>query len=360
MRDSNGSECITGLVTLKRNVACVPTPYTQSRHKRMWITCYTSRAGKALNPMETFIIVLVLIVLLVLFGGAGYFFIRETGWENARLWLTAPRSVRRIIPKPTDTPGRFDATRYSEQLEQPDPGQMNLALSDTVLRTLREEFHGELSRAVGQTRDFDARLTRMEEDLSSTHHLRDELGQSMQNVESRTGRKISRIQDELRSARMADSPYGQRRATSLANLYGQLAQVEAALAAVVNPMLLPGEPLKVPEEFFEDTLEWSNWGDVGERAFNFGETFNQNRIVLDPELANRIEAFIATFREALTDTVYPVVQNGARTPKQVARMRSGLMVIVGALPPLRREIEAAYRESSGTLPAPDDEGDEDA
>ncbi len=307
--------------------------------------------------MDTFITVIVLIVLIVLFGGAGYFFIRETGWENARLWLTGPRSVRRIMPKPSENASRFSATAWSRGVEQPDPADMGLALNDELLRSLREEFHGELSRAVGQTRDFDARLTRMEEDLSSTRHLPDEIGKSVQEVESRTGKKLARMQSELRSARLADSPWGQRRATSLANLYGQLAQVEAALAAVINPMLLPGEPLRVPEEFFEDTLEWSNWGDVGERAFSFGETFNQDRIVLDPDLADRIERFIATFREALTDRVYPVVQNGAANPKQVAQMRSGLTVIVEALPPLRREIEEAYRASSGTLPEPDLEDD---
>lgn len=305
--------------------------------------------------METVIIVLVLIVLLVLFGGAGYFFIRETGWENARLWLTGPRSMRRIMPKPSDNASRFSASAWPREMEQPEAPKTGLALNDDLLRSLREEFHGELRRAVGQTRDFDARLTRMEEDVSSTQRLPDELGKSMQEIESRTGKELSRLQSELRSSRLADSPWGQRRATSLANLYGQLAQVEAALAAVINPMLLPGEPLRLPEEFFDDTLEWSNWGDVGERAFSFGETFNQDRIVLDPGLADRIEAFIATFREALTDRVYPVVQNGARNPKQVAQMRSGLTVIVEAMPPLRREIETAYRASSGTTPERDDE-----
>lgn len=312
--------------------------------------------------METVIVILVLLVLLVLFGGAGYFFVRETGWDNARLWITGPRQLRNVIKSSPANDDAPSAASYSGRYGTPqaaEPGPMPLALDETALRNLREELHGELTRAAGITRDFDARLTRMEADLSASMLLPDEVGKSVQEVELRTRRRLVRLKRELRAARMADSPFGQRRIDALADLYAHLAQVDAALGAVVNPMLLPGEPLSVPEELFDDTLEWANWSVVGERAYSFGEVFNEARFVLEPELAEHIERFIATFRQALTDTVYPVVQNEMRTPTQIGQMRSGLQAIVGALPPVRREIEASYRATSAARAANADDDDDD-
>ena len=47
--------------------------------------------------MDTVVVIIVLITLLVLFGGAGWFFVRETGVENAKLWLTSPRQMRQVV-----------------------------------------------------------------------------------------------------------------------------------------------------------------------------------------------------------------------------------------------------------------------
>lgn len=313
--------------------------------------------------METVIVLLVLFVLIVLFGGVAYFFVRETGWDNARLWITGPRQVRRMMsPNPDNAAETTPFAEHIRSSRAAERGSMHLALDDTALRSLREELQGELTRAAGLTRDFDARLTRMEADVSTSKQLPDQIGktvqQTVQEVEARTRKRISRIQEELRAARIADSPFGQRRAEALAELYSHLARVEAALAAVVNPLLLPGEPLRVPDELFNDTLEWENWNDVGERAYSFGDVFNRDRIVLDADLADKIERFIATFRQALTDTVSPVVQNRARTPAQINQMRAGLTTIIVALAPLRRDIEQAYRAVSAGPPTAD-AGDED-
>lgn len=313
--------------------------------------------------METVIVILVLFVLLVLFGGAGYFFVRETGWDNARLWLTAPRQFRQMATKPgssRDRPTMPEDEVFEGDRQHLGPfrdDQMPMRLDDAALRNLREELHGELTRAAGLTRDFDVRLTRIEADLGATRELPGEIDRSIKEQETRTVRQISALRSQLRVSRAADSPFGQRRSNALADLYGHLAQVEAALASVVNPMLLPGEPLSVPDEFFEDTLRWENWNDVGDKAFSFGDVFNQTRFVLDPEIADQIEKFIATFRQALTGAVYPVVQNPRRSPSQVAQMRAGLITIVASLPPLRRTLEAAYRETGATSIA-DDDGEE--
>jgi len=49
--------------------------------------------------METVGVVIVLLVVLGIFGGVGFLFMRETGTtdlrEQARLWLTAPKQLRR-------------------------------------------------------------------------------------------------------------------------------------------------------------------------------------------------------------------------------------------------------------------------
>lgn len=308
--------------------------------------------------METVVVILVLFVLLALFGGAGYLFVRETGWDNARLWLTSPGRMRQgsidqAASEPLPDSSRTPHPRSSGQ------GAPPLALDETALRNLREELQGELARAAGVTRDFDARLTRIEADVSTARHLPDVIASSVQKTEARTRKRLEKLRVELQAVRKLENPFGQRRVDALARLYGQLAQVEAALAAVINPMLLPGEPLKVPDELYDDTLEWSNWGDVGERAYSFGEAFNQTRFVLEPELADHIESFIGTFRQALTDTVYPIVQNQARTPAQVSQMRTGLMMIAQALPPVRREIEMAYRTTSVVSARDDDDDDDD-
>ncbi len=318
--------------------------------------------------METMVVILVLLVLLVLFGGAGYFFVRETGWEHARLWFTAPHQIRQLTgagrrearatgerdAEPPPSPRRDDRERRERQLGRVEP--VAIALDDTALRDLREELQGELTRAAGLTREFDARLTRMEEALSQARHMPDEIGQSIREQDAKVRRRIEKLRVEINATKVSTTPFGQRRADALADLYSHLARVEAALAGVVNPILLPGEPLSVPAELFDDTLIWSNWNDVGERAYAFGEVFNQTRFVLEPEVADRIEQFISTFRQAVTGTVYPVLQGESRSPAQLAQVRRGLEAVIAALPPLRRNLEAAYRAQ--TTPATEDDEDE--
>jgi hypothetical protein len=311
--------------------------------------------------MDTVVVVIVLITLLVLFGGATWFFVRETGVENARLWLTSPRQMRQIV-----TPFRNESTNAVPKDEHADPTEplprereAGLALDDSRLRELAEELRGELTRAAGRTRDFDARLTRIEEEALAAKSLPETIDRSVSEVEIRTKTRISRLRKELHTVRKAETPYASRRSEALADLYNRLARADAALAAVVNPMLLPGEPLRVPDVLFDDTLEWENWADVGERAFEFGEIFNQNRLLLEPELASQVEGFISTLREALTDTIYPIVRLTSPTVAQKSQLRAGLEKVVGSIAPLRRELEEAYRTTNAMhLPLSDEDDDE--
>lgn len=326
--------------------------------------------------MDTIVVIIVLVTLLVLFGGAAWFFVRETGVENAKLWLTSPRQIRQAVmpfrgaqqPRPQEEQGAQTEPLVRQAGANPD---RTLVLDDSRLRQLAEELRGELTRAAGQTREFDARLTRIEGEITATtSRIEEELGlvkqlpetidTSVHEAEERALRRIQKLRGQLRTVRMAESPYSSRRCDALADIYVRLARTEAALANVVNPMLLPGEPLQVPEALFDDTFEWENWADVGERAYEFGEAFNQNRLLLEPKLAAQVETFISTLRKALTDTIYPVVRHQAPSSQQKAQLRTGLEQVVRAIAPLRRTLEDAYQAiSAEALKANDDDDDDD-
>jgi hypothetical protein len=70
--------------------------------------------------------------------------------------------------------------------------------------------------------------------------------------------------------------------------------------------------------------------------------------VLDDDLASSVESFITTLRQALTGAVYPNVQAANPTQVQRAQVRSGLTMIVAAIPDIRRKLETTYR--ADTLP----------
>jgi hypothetical protein len=195
--------------------------------------------------------------------------------------------------------------------------------------------------------------------VTATKALPESLDRTFKDVDLKVRKRYSKLKSELQTIRQADTPYAARRADAISGIYTRLARVEAALSAVVNPMLLPGEPLRVPESLFDDTLVWDNWADVGERAYEFGEMFNGNRLLLDPELADKVEEFICTLREALTDTIYPVVRHNSPTSTQTAQLRAGLERVVGSIAPLRRELEDAFRVISAQYLADDDDDDDD-
>ena len=223
------------------------------------------------------------------------------------------------------------------------PRNLALALDDEALRELREEFQHELRQAVGRSREFDARLTRIEASSDETPRISAQVSEEIAGVREHHRVEIERLQVSLASVRERAGSYGERRGVALADLYGCLARVEAALAAVVNPMLLPGEPLSIPRELPAEALVWNNWGDVGERAYGLGNIFNENRLVLDGATGDAIAEFIATLRQGLTGSVYPNVRIAKPSADQLAQMRSGLEAIVAELPKVRRTIEDAYR-----------------
>lgn len=300
--------------------------------------------------MEWFLLIVVLVVLLGLFGYVAFLYMKQAGDKAPQLWLTGSQKIRQSMvqrsSRAQDTaplPEEAASVAPAGSPRQIAPRNLALALDDEALRELREEFQHELRQAVGRSREFDARLTRIEASSDETPRISAQVSQEIAGIREHHQVEIERLQVSLESVRERAGSYGERRGVALADLYGCLARVEAALAAVVNPMLLPGEPLSIPRELPAEALVWNNWGDVGERAYGLGNVFNENRLVLDGATGDAIAEFIATLRQGLTGSVYPNVRIAKPSADQLAQMRSGLEAIVAELPKVRRTIEDAYR-----------------
>lgn len=284
--------------------------------------------------METFIVILVLIILFVLLGGAAWFFGKETGPGSGMAWLTGTRQIR----------GVFTSLGNGEKPFSSGSGQQSSAVmvDDPRLDELREELQRTL--AIGE--GLEQRLMLLEQEVGHTRQLPEAIDARVQHSEADFRSRFSQIRREINEHRKSDSPYGLRRNDAVRDLYQRLAQIEVALGAVVNPMLLPGEPVVVPETLYDETLEWENWGDVADRAFAFGEAFSKNRVLLDPGLAERVEQFISSFREALTGTVYPIVQADEASPQQRKAIRAGIVTVVESITPIRRELEQTWLQGT--------------
>lgn len=306
---------------------------------------------KLVACMDVFWIVVVIVLLLAAFGYAGYLYVKEAGPESLRLWLTGSRLFRMasngngrsvaVEPHTTETAPMPFATAESEQeAAQLAAQERRAALDSEALRHLKEEFQRDLVAAVGRSREFDARLARVELSAGPDPAIEEEIASIRETQQA----EIGDLRQSMESLKDRIGTYGERRGEALAALYGSLARVESSLAAVVNPMLLPGESLALPHELPQEAYAWANWGDVGERAYAFGNVFNENRLVLERSTADAIAGFIATLRTGLTGSVYPAVRGSKPTADQIVQMRSGLEAIIAALPVIRGQIENAYRD----------------
>jgi hypothetical protein len=209
-----------------------------------------------------------------------------------------------------------------------------------------------------------ARLDRFEERLDQIARAVDrhaaEIGQELRRARSdhahraetedaRRDAAMERLRADLlavvtRAAGDGGSRPGSRRPDVSADLYARLARLEAALAAVTNPILLPGEAYAPPAEFLPEALIWENWNEVGERAFSLAEGYSSQRLHLSEETRDDIERFVTTLRTLLTRSVYPNLQLEPDAVQQAA-LRSALEEIAGEIPKARQMLEREYRES---------------
>jgi hypothetical protein len=139
-----------------------------------------------------------------------------------------------------------------------------------------------------------------------------------------------------------------RRSEVISELYARLARLEAALATVTNPVLLPGELYAPPKELLPETLVWENWNEVGERAFALADTFSAQRLYLSEQTQADVGGFVTTLRTLLTRSVYPNLQPEPDLAQQAA-LRAALDEIAAALPRVRDQLEIEYREGGSGL-----------
>ena len=210
---------------------------------------------------------------------------------------------------------------------------------------------------------LEARLDRFEAQLDAIGRAVDrqaaEIGQELRRVrsevsdrtvadETRREAALERLRADLlaavsRAASEGSSRTGTRRPDVSAELYARLARLEAALAAVTNPILLPGEAYAPPTELLPEALVWENWNEVGERAFSLADAYSAQRLHLSDETRGEVDEFVTRLRTLLTRSVYPNLQPEPDAAQQAA-LRVALEEIAAELPRVRQKLEWEYRE----------------
>jgi hypothetical protein len=213
---------------------------------------------------------------------------------------------------------------------------------DERLDRLEARFD-ELARAIAQQRlTASAELDRAASELAARVAAED----------ARRDAALERLRGDLLAAVIAatgerERVAGDRHVEVCAELYANLARLEAALAAVTNPILLPGEPYAPPEEFIPEALVWENWNEVGERAFALADAFSARRLHLSEQTRADVGMFVTALRTRLTGSVYPNLQvQGQGRRAQETVLRTALAEIATDLARMRATLEREVREVS--------------
>lgn len=129
---------------------------------------------------------------------------------------------------------------------------------------------------------------------------------------------IERVRDHLENGEMARLAVPQpvvaestripaERTAALAELYGALSKLDIAFLAVARPVLLPGETFDLEDELPVEAFQWESWNDVGTAAYHFAEVFSEQRIRLDAETRDRLNATVGAIRRCMTAQLYPLL-----------------------------------------------------
>jgi hypothetical protein len=231
----------------------------------------------------------------------------------------------------------------AERAGLPEPARLDLVPTPPETLAARldrfEERLDQIARAV------DRHAAEIGQEL---RRARSERAQQAETEEARRDAAMERMRADLlatltRAAVDGSSRPGSRRPDVSADLYARLARLEAALAAVTNPILLPGEAYAPPAELLPEALVWENWNEVGERAFSLAEGYSSQRLHLSEGTRGDIELFVTTLRTLLTRSVYPNLQLEPDDAQQTA-LRSALEEIAGEIPKVRQRLEREYQE----------------
>jgi multidrug efflux pump subunit AcrA (membrane-fusion protein) len=248
------------------------------------------------------------------------------------------------VARPTFAPGSQTRRGLEEPLLPPEPVRLDLVASPPeTLSTRLALFEERLDRITDlvdrQMADLNQELRRALADLARHAEAED----------ARRQASLERLRADLLLAVSHATVDGSSRTDSrrlevTAELYARLARLEAALCAVTNPILLPGEPYAPPAEFLPEALVWENWNEVGERAFSLADTYSAQRLHFSDETRGAVDEFVTKLRMLLTQSVYPNLQPEPDATQQVA-LRAALEEIAAELPRVREKLDWEYRES---------------
>lgn len=249
----------------------------------------------------------------------------DPGHEPARLSAAAP-----VAPLPIRPTGGLEPVRL--ELLQTAGGDATARLDHI------EDRLDELLRA----------MVRQNDQVAEARRLSTELMHRAETEEARRDAAHERLRADLLALVSRALPERQprpsaRRTEVSAELYAHLARLEAALATVTNPILLPGELYTPPAELLPESLVWENWNEVGERAFTLAETYSAQRLHLSAQARTDVGAFVTTLRRLLTRSVYPNLQGNADQVHQ-AGLQAALAEIADELPKIRDLLETEYLE----------------
>ena len=231
-----------------------------------------------------------------------------------------------------------------ERVVPPDPVRLDLVASPTETLAARlDRFEDRLD----QITDVVERLT-----AELSQELRRALADYAQRADTDDARReaaLERLRADMllavsQAAAGGNSRTSSRRPEVTAELYARLARLEAALAAVTNPILLPGEPYAPPVEFLPEALVWENWNEVGERAFSLADAYSAQRLYFSEDTRGAVDEFVTKLRTLLTRSVYPNLQPEPDATQQTA-LRAALDEIAAELPRVREKLDSEYRES---------------
>lgn len=306
--------------------------------------------------MEFAVVILVLVLLiagglaaLILLGGeAGSGSL--PGWAGRRLSRpTASFGTRRVIDVAPDV-AKPVASRYELAARE----ETNLKL-DALTSEIRSTLASGDDRALQLNTQLEALHRGVHDRLDliarESNQRLAELANRQALLEARQEAATERLRADLalhfvdHERKRVEDRHNAERATVAADLYAMLARLEAAVAAVTNPVLLPGEPYQPPDDFLPEALVWDNWKEVGERAFDFAELYSARRLYLSEATRSQAAAFVGELRTLLTESIYPNLRPNA-SPAQRDRLRQALGVMAVRFPEVRICIERDFRENA--------------
>jgi hypothetical protein len=312
-----------------------------------------------------FAVVILILVLLIAGGLAALILGGEAGSASLPGW------AGRRLSRPTTSLGARRVIDVAPDASKPVASRYELAAREETnvrLDALASEIRSTLASGDDRALQLNAQLEALHRGVQDRLDLiaRDsnerwaELANRQALLEARQEAATERLRADLalhfvdHERKRVEDRYSAERATVAAELYAMLARLEAAIAAVTNPVLLPGEPYAPPNDFLPEALVWDNWKEVGERAFDFADLFSARRLYLSEATRGQAGAFVGEMRTLLTESIYPNLRPNA-SPAQRDRLRQALGVLAVQFPEVRACFERDFREhASSSQPSGDE------